>query len=168
MDRQSNRFCLRGIIGSTLLLWAAIIAAPVAADVFTYAKLGKVNVEGVTRQDPLNLTLNLGYEMDSYLADLSLAAEFSRSIDSGKSSRGDDLEFESNGLYLVYKSTRSLFASFRLGVVDYKTIKGSAVRENDGISLGYGIGIVIGRTRLQIDYTLFPGEEDQITLGLQF
>jgi hypothetical protein len=157
-----------GFLLAAVLPVTILFTAPAAADVFTYVKLGKIDVDVASRASPTNLALNIGYELDSHLADLSLAAEINRSIDSGKTGRREDLEFESNGVYLVYKSTRSLFTKLRVGIVDNKIIEGSSSQRSDGIAVGGGIGIVIGRTRLQIEYTVISDDANHFTIGLQF
>lgn len=160
--------CLAGLLRSVIFLVTMLIAVPAAADPFTYVRLGGVNVEGSSRNNPLNLALNIGYELDSYVADLSLAAEINRTIDDGEANHGGDLEFESNGLYLIYKSTRSLFVTGRIGVVENKIIKRGNTEHSDGFALGGGIGVVIGRTRLQLELTSYTGHARFFTLGLQF
>jgi hypothetical protein len=160
--------CFTGLLRSVIFLAILLIAAPAAADAYTYVRLGGVNVEGSSRDNPLNLALNFGYELDSYVADLSIAAEINRTIDDGEASRGGELEFESNGLYLIYKSTRSLFAVARIGLVENKIIKRGNTERSDGFALGGGIGVVIGRTRLQLELTSYTGHAKLFTLGLQF
>ena len=160
--------CFTGLLRSAIFLATLMIAAPAAADAFTYARLGKVNVEGSSKDNPLNLALNLGYELDSYVADLSIAAEINRTIDDGEANRSGKLEFESNGLYLIYKSTRSLFAVARIGLVENKIIKRGNTARSNGFALGGGIGVVIGRTRLQLELTSYTGHAKFFTLGLQF
>jgi len=161
-------YVLAGLLRSTLFFVTLLLAVPAAADAFTYVRLGGVNVEGSSRDNPLNLALNFGYELESYVADLSLAAEINRSIDDGEANRGGELEFESNGIYLVYKSTRSLYVVGRIGVVENKIIKRGNTERSDGFALGGGIGVVVGRTRLQLELTSYTGHAKFFTLGLQF
>ena len=161
-------YVLAGLLRSTLFFVTLLLAVPAAADAFTYVRLGGVNVEGSSRDNPLNLALNFGYELESYVADLSLAAEINRTIDDGEANRGGELEFESNGIYLVYKSTRSLFVVGRIGVVENKIIKRGNTERSDGFALGGGIGVVVGRTRLQLELTSYTGHAKFFTLGLQF
>ena len=161
-------YVLAGLLRSPIFFVTLLLAVPAAADPFAYVRLGGVNVEGSSRDNPLNLALNFGYELDSYVADLSLAAEINRTIDDGEANRGGELEFESNGIYLVYKSTRSLFVVGRIGVVENKIIKRSNTERSDGFALGGGIGVVVGRTRLQLELTSYTGHAKFFTLGLQF
>jgi hypothetical protein len=126
----------------------------------------KVDIPSNT--NPTNIALNLGYEIDALLADLSLVGELNRTVSSGETSHGDKLKFESNGIYLAFKTTGALFVTLRGGFVQNKIIAGNTTRRGDGIALGGGIGIVAGRTRLQIEYTSFAGDANYLSLGLEF
>ncbi len=147
---------------------AMMFAPTLAADPFTYVKLGSMNVDGPQKDHPFNLALSLGYELDSYVADFSVAAEVNRSIDDGEYRNGGDIEFESNGLFFIYKSTRSLFVVGRVGYVENKTIIRGHTSRDDGIALGGGLGIVIGQTRLHLEFVSYAGDANHISLGLQF
>lgn len=147
---------------------AITFAPPIAADPFTYVKLGSMNVDGPQKDHPLNLALSVGYELDSYVADFSVAAEVNRTIDDGEYRNGGDIEFESNGLFFIYKSTRSLFVVGRVGYVENKTIIRGHTSRDDGIALGGGIGVVIGQTRLHLEFVSYAGDANHISLGLQF
>jgi hypothetical protein len=153
---------------SALLLVAMLATAPAAADVFAYIKAGSMNVDGISSTNPINLAIDLGYELDSDFADMSVVGEINRTVDSGNIRRDGDLEFESNGLYLVFRTTRSLFATFSIGAVQNKTIAGGDSSTKRGIALGGSIGIVIGRTRLQFEYTSLAGDADFFSVGLAF
>ena len=156
-----------GILLTALFLLAMTVATPVSADWYTYVKAGPMNVDSAS-SNPFNLALDLGYDLDSDFADMSLVAEINRSVDRGDSKDGGDLEFESNGLYLVFRTTRSLFATFSVGVVDNKTIDDRGTDSSDGFALGGSVGIVIGRTRLQIEYTSIAGDANFFSIGLAF
>ncbi len=145
-----------------------VFVTPAIGDVFVGAKIAKMKVDVSSSSDPVNIAASVGYEFDSLLADLSLVGEVSRTMSSGSVSQGDDLEFEAESLYLVWKSTRSLFASLRGGVVQNETIVGDTSRDSNGILIGGSVGIVIGKTRLQIEYTSLAGHADFIGIGLEY
>lgn len=145
-----------------------VFVTPAIADVFVGAKIGIMKVDVPSSSDPTNIAASIGYEFDSLLADLSLVGEVSRTMSSGSVSQGDDLELEAESLYLVWKSTRSLFASLRGGVVQNETIVGNTSIESNGILIGGSVGIVIGKTRLQIEYTSLAGDADFLAIGLEF
>jgi hypothetical protein len=154
------------VLRSGLLLLAMLAAGTAAADVFANVKVGSMNVNGISSTNPINLAVDLGYELDSDFADMSVVAEINRTVDSGKIKGDGELEFESNGLYLVFRTTRSLFATFSIGAVHNKVIAGGATSTKNGIALGGSIGMVIGRTRFQIEYTSLAGDANFFSLGL--
>ena len=156
-----------GILLVALFLLAMTAVTPVSADWYTYVKAGPMDVDKAS-SNPLNLALDLGYDLDTDFADMSLVAEINRTVDRGHSKDGGDLEFESNGLYLVFRSTRSLFATFSVGAVDNKTIDDSGTDSSSGLAFGGSVGIVIGRTRLKIEYTSIAGEANFFSIGLAF
>lgn len=151
-----------------IFIVAMLFAIAADADSLVYLKLGNMNLDGKQKDHPLNLALNLGYELDNYVADFSIAAEINRSVDDGKLKSGGDLEFESNGVFLVYKSTRSLFVIGRIGYVENKIIERGSAERSNGVSLGGGIGVYIGRARVQLEFVSYAGDANQLSLGLQF
>jgi len=156
------------VLQTASLLILLLSSAPAGADMFAYIRAGGVKVDGISSSNPINLAVDLGYELDSDLADMSIIGEINRTIDSGKLRRGGDLEFESNGIYLMFRTTRSLFATFSIGAVQNRVIADGVSSSKTGIALGGSIGIVIGRTRLQIEYTSLAGDADFLSIGLAF
>ena len=152
----------------TILFIAILFAVPAQGDVFIGAKVGRMLVDTPSSKDPTNTAVILGYEIDSMLADFSLVGEINRTMSSGKTNQGDELEFESEAIYLVWKTTRSLFVTLRGGVVQNEIITGSTSNRSDGILVGGSVGIVMGRTRLQIEYTSYAGDANFLSLGLEF
>ena len=151
-----------------LMVFTVIMSEPLQGGLLVGVKTGPLKVDVPSTSEPLNLAVNLGYELDTHLADLSLTGEINRTVSSGVSSLGDDLEFESKGIYLVYKSTWPLFVTLRSGMVKNEIIAGSQSRKGDGLSLGGGIGIVAGKALLQIEYTWIAGDANFLSFGLQF
>ncbi len=86
---------------------AILFVVPAFADVFIGAKLGTMMVDVPSSTDPINLAVDIGYEFDSLLADLSLVGEINRTMSSGTTNQGDELEFESDAIYLVWNITYS-------------------------------------------------------------
>lgn len=166
--RGRDRIAVVDLLRAALLLVSLLAATPAAADLFTYFRLGNVNVDGISSSNPLNLALDLGYELDSDFADMSIVGEINRTIVSGEIRRDGDLEFESNGLYLMFRTTRSLFATFSIGAAQNKIIAGGVSSSKTGLALGGSVGIVIGRTRFQIEYTSLAGDADFLSIGLLF
>ena len=110
----------------------------------------------------------LGYEFDTLIADLSVAGEVTRTINDGRSSSGDDLELRSNALYLVFKTAGTIYVTLRGGVAETKTITDGYETERSGISAGGGFGVVVGRTRWQIEYTVLNKDTSYLSLGVEY
>ena len=166
-DRRQAR-SISNLVQPVIVFITILFATPAIGDLFIGAKIGKMMVDVPSSSDPTNIAASIGYEFDSLLADLSLVGEASRTMSSGRTSQGDDLEFESEAVYLVWKSTRSLFASLRGGVVQNETMIGNASLESSGILMGGSVGFVIGKTRLQLEYTSLAGHADFLAIGLEF
>jgi hypothetical protein len=165
---NSTSQLLSGIRYLFICLTAFLLSAPVNAEGLVGAKIAKMYLDTPSRKDPVNIAVNVGYAFDSLIADLSLIGEVSRTALSGETGNGNDLDFESESAYLLWKTTRSMFVSLRGGLVRNKTITGSSYHRGDGIVLGASIGVVIGRTRLQIEYTSLAGDANFLGVGLDF
>jgi len=151
-----------------VLLATVFIAVPVQGDIFMGIKIGGMAVDIPSDENPVNVAVNVGYEIDTLLADLGLLAEVTRTVSSGEDRNGEGIEFESNGVYLVFKTTGPLYLTLRGGVVEDKTTVSSASDRERGVSVGGGIGIIAGRTLLQVEYTTFAGNANYFSFGLQF
>jgi len=159
---------LAGFFSCALLFAACLFTSPVFADMFFGVKTGLMMVDVSTDKNPINLALNLGYQLDTRIAELSLAGEVNRTLREGETRRGEDLEFESEAIYLVYRTPRSLFVSLRGGIAwDKVVIDGNSSRD-DGLLLGAGFGIVAGKTLIQIEYTSIAGDANFLSLSLEF
>lgn len=167
-DHKIQARSILDLVRPVIFFITILFAAPATADLFVGAKIGVMMVDVPSSSDPANAAVSIGYEFDSLLADLSLVGEASRSMNNGTASQGEDLEFESEAVYLVWKSTRSLFASLRGGVVQNEAITGNTSHESNGILIGGSVGIVIGKTRLQLEYTSLAGDADFLGIGLEF
>lgn len=150
-----------------IILITIVFSTPAIGDVFMGAKVGKMMVDDPTKTDPINIAVNIGYELDTDLADLSLVGEVNRTINSGKTRHGSELDFESNSIFLVWKTTGSLFVTLRGGVVQNELNTDRASRESNGILIGGSLGTVIGRTRLQLEYTSLAGDANFFGIGLE-
>jgi len=162
-SRTNLRFC-----NGVLLFVASLFALPAGAEFFYGIKTGSMMVDVSTDKNPWNLALNLGYRLDTRLADLSLAGEVNRSLRDGETRRGEDLEFESEAIYIAYRSPSSLFYSLRGGVVRDKVIIDGNSSSHDGLLVGAGFGIVAGKSLMQIEYTLIAGDANFLSFSLEF
>lgn len=170
MVPRTNRFngFVSRVIQAISLLIVLGFTQPASAEFFMGVKLGPVNVAGDSRSNPNNYALNLGYELDTLVAPLSVVGEINRSYDKGETNSGESLEFESNGIYLEFKTIHAVFAALRVGIVQTEIIEGGDTDSEEGLAIGGGVGVIVGRTRLKLEYTNLAGEAEFINLSLEF
>ena len=159
---------ISGFFSCALLFAACLFTSPVCADMFFGVKTGPMMVDVSTDKNPINLALNLGYRLDTRAADLSLAGEVNRTLREGETRDGEDLEFESEAIYLVYRTPRSLFVSLRGGIAWDKVVIDGKSSRDDGLLFGAGFGIVAGKTLIQLEYTSIAGDANFLSLSLEF
>lgn len=145
-----------------------LFSASASADKFVGFKLVSPEMDKGATDNPLNLAINFGYMLDTWVADLSLIAELNRTVDKGSTQLGEELELNANAIYLLWKTTRSMYASLRAGVVQNEVVEVGDSRYKTGILLGASIGQVIGRTRVQIEYTSLAGDARFFGISLEF
>ncbi|TNF91077.1 MAG: hypothetical protein JSU67_07130 [Gammaproteobacteria bacterium] len=121
-----------------------------------------------TTSNPKNLAVYAGFQLDNRRADTSLMAEVNRTFSKGEARGGGDLEFESEAIFLRVRTTSSLFVSLRGGIVQDKIIVDSDSRRDDGFLLGGGVGVVSGRTRIELEYTSIAGDANFLSLNIEF
>ena len=165
---RQNPCLARNFVRTTILVSALLLSFPAAGDLFAGIRAGTMTVDVPSSRNPLNLAFNLGYGIDTNLADLSIVGEVNRSVIDGKSRHEGDLEFESDAVFLMIKTTRSLFVSLRGGYVRDRVITDAGSDGNSGLLLGFGIGGVAGRTRILIEYTSMAQDADFLSLGIEF
>jgi hypothetical protein len=158
----------QGLWKIAMLLSALTFTAPVLGETFVGIKLGSISLDEAHGSRPKNYALNLGYEFDTLGLNMSIVGEINRTMDKGETRQGDSLEFESDGIYLMLKSSRRVFASLSVGYVENKTITASETRRGYGLALGGGVGVNIGRTRMQLQYTSLADDADFLSLSLDF
>lgn len=156
------------IFQTIIIISASLIISPAYADILIGAKIGKMIVDVPSNKNPTNIAATFGYEIDTRLADLSVVGEVNRTMHSGETSQGEDLKFSSEGVYLVWKTTRSLFVTLRGGVVQNEIFEGEVSNKSDGILFGGSVGFVVGRTRMQVEYTTYAGDANFLGFGIEF
>ncbi len=151
-----------------LPVFLLLLANVAIADTFVGAKLASADIDGPDRGNPFTAAFVIGRALDTWIADLSLVAEFSQTVADGKSAQGDKLAFNSNAVYLLSKSTRSMYFSLRGGLVQTEVVEAGDSDYQTGLLLGAGVGQVVGKTRVQIDYMSLAGEAEYFGISLEF
>lgn len=163
----SRRFVV-GIFICILLSAAQLLTAPARAELLLGIKAGRMDIDMPARNNPWNIAAHLGFQLDNRRNDLSLVGEVNRTVDEGRVRGGGDLEFESEAVFLRARTTSSLFASFRFGIVRYEIVTDGDSRGDDGLLLGGGVGVIAGRTRIQLEFTSMGRDADFLSLNIEF
>ncbi|MDH3535327.1 MAG: hypothetical protein OER87_06250 [Gammaproteobacteria bacterium] len=151
-----------------LLVITMLASVPAAGEMHLGVTTGRMSVDVSSSSAPKNMALSLGYEIDTRLANLRLVGEINRTVSRGKTRGGEGLEFESDGIYLLFKTNRPLYFTLRGGVVQDEIITGATTSKDRGFAIGGGIGVISGRARIVIEYTKIAGDADYLSLGLEF
>lgn len=117
--------------------------------------------------DPSNGGLMLGYELGILAGDVAVEAEFTRSSSAGSVS-GQDLEVETNAVYLSYTTPGPFYLKLRGGLMDSSIDAGPFSSDESGEAYGVGVGFSLGLLRLEAEYTAINEDIDFISLGLVF
>lgn len=145
-----------------------VVSTAATPQPFVGVKLAPLEVEGSEPDDPLNLAVNFGYALDTWVADLSLVAELNYTVEDGRTYQDQDLQLNSNAVYVLWKTTRSMYVSLRAGAVQNELVEGSDSSYKTGLIVGASIGQVVGRTRVQIEYTSLAGDASFYGISLEF
>jgi len=164
----ARRGLAAGFRGLLPVAIALLFALPARGEIQLGVSAGRMSVDVAARSAPWNLALSLAHPIDTRLANLWLLAEINRTVSRGETRDGEDLEFESDGLFVVLKTNRSLYFSLRGGVVEERIGRGDTSSTEQGFAYGGGIGGIIGRARFTIEFTRYDGNADFLSLGLEF
>lgn len=165
--KDDNRFWLIVFVALSMTIFS-FGSSRAEADIFYGLKYGQIDSGVANMSNPENLVFNLGYLLDTLHVDLSLVAEFSRSISDGKSASGDHLEAQSNGLYLVFKSDDTIYFTLRGGYMEQELRADMISKNQQGFSFSGGVGLVIGKTRWLLEYMEMLDDASAIMLGVEF
>jgi hypothetical protein len=153
---------------AVLLATAILTAMPVRADVFLGVKAGWMDVNMSGAGDATNAGLTLSYDLDVLHADLGVVAEITRTAEAGETGDGDDVEVETNALYLTFKTPGTVYFKLRSGVLEETVTAGNGSHRETGLSLGTGLGVNIGKVRVAFEYTTGTGTVDYLSFGVKF
>ena len=127
-----------------------------------------VDVEGASASsDPSNRGFMLGYELGVLVGDLALEAEFTRSGSAGEVA-GQDLEVDTNAIYLTYTTPGPIYFKARGGLMDASVDAGPFSEDESGESFGLGVGFSLGLLRLEAEYTAIDDDIDFVSVGVVF
>ena len=161
--RPGPRRPARRILSSLAI---ACIALPASGDPFIGLQLGSMSVDEGQASRPRNYAIHLGYELDTIGFEANLIGEFNRTLDDGRTRKGETLELESDGLYLMLKTHRHLFASLHFGYVENRIVRGDTAQTERGLAYGGGIGVSVGSSRVRLEYSRLADDAGYFRLSL--
>lgn len=151
------------------ILAAAIFAATpnaYAGGITFGAKTGPmiIDLPGPGIDDPTNAGVAVGWEQGVVLGDLGVEAEFTTTINQGKIGT-QDLEIDTFGGYVTYRSPGFIYLKGRMGFVNWETNNN---QDDTGKSVGLGLGFSLALIKIELDYTRIDDDIDFVSIGVQF
>lgn len=117
-------------------------------------------------EDPVSVAASIGYEF-SRVGGLSLEAEISRSTTPGMVI-GNDLEVESQGVYIAYETAGRMYLRARVGYMDASLISGDLSEAEGGETYGLALGLRLSGMCIELDYTAVDDDVSFVNIGLRF
>lgn len=150
------------------VLLGAVYASSASAELLIGAKAGLVDYD-VSGSDPgVNGSVQLGYEvLDLIAADIAIEGELSTSLVDGSAPNGDDVSFESKGIYASLRTAGPVYFIGRVGFADAEINNTS----DTDTSVGVGVGFSTLGLRWEVEYTTYTVKDvdvNYVTLGLSF
>ena len=152
------------LLSSTLLITTA--APTYAGDFFFGAKVGQMVVDSIDIDEPVNIGINLGYEIGTVVADVGVEGEYTRTVSSG-SFAGNDVDVQTFGLYLAGRTAGPLFVKGKLGFVN-ADVDGQPDVGGTGTSFGLGLGFSVGIAQFEFEYTKINSNINFFSAGVIF
>lgn len=138
-----------------------------AANAFVGTKVGLMSVSfdnDAVEDDPGNAGVILGYAFTSFIPALSLELDITRSVAPGRVANAD-LSVETQGLYLSYRSSGTVYFKGRLGFMD-ASLTGNLAEDEGGETYGVGLGWRRNVIALELDYTSIDDDVSYSSIGV--
>jgi len=117
--------------------------------------------------DPVNAGLMVGYEFGVLFGDLAAEAELTRTVTAG-SAVGEDLEVDTQGLYLSFTTAGPLYFKAKVGLMNASIDAGGLSEDEDGETYGIGAGLSLGLFRVELELTSIDDDINFISIGLVY
>lgn len=153
-----------------VVLACLFFAAPLQAEYLLGVKVGTMSVsfdDADTDDNPVNAGLMLGYERRLSAGLLAFEVEITRSLSPG-SVVDQDLEVDSQGVYVSFASSGSVYIKGRLGLMDASLSAGGLSEDEGGETYGLAVGYRAARFRAELDYTSIDDDVAFISVGLVY
>ena len=158
---MKNRLYVYGVLG-------CLMSTTVHADLYLGVKAGSMLIgfdDVEVSDDPVSAAASIGYQFDRFPR-LSIEAEVSRTVTPGLVA-GNDLEVDSQGVYLSYTSAGRFYLKGRLGYMDAALSAGELSEDEGGETYGVAMGLRLPGFNVELDYTSIDDDVSFISLGLR-
>lgn len=125
-------------------------------------KFDEVDVD----DSPVNAGILLGYHFTHWVQGLSIELEVTRTVTEG-TVENVDLSVESQGLYVVYRTSHPVYAKVRLGIME-AALTGDFGEDEGGETYGVGVGWRFNRFGVELDYTSIDDDVIYTSLGVNY
>lgn len=117
-------------------------------------------------EDPVSVAASLGYSFAS-VSGLSVEVEATRTASAGMVT-GNELEVDSQGVYIAYETAGRVYLKGRIGYMDASLSAGDLSEDEGGETYGIAIGWRISGFNLELDYTAVDDDVTFVSLGVRF
>jgi len=154
-----------------LLVMASVLAiSPAHAGALLGVKIGAMSVgfdDASSDEDPVNAGLLLAYEKPLSAGILAFELEVTRTIAAGGVA-DQDLEVDSQGIYVSFASSGASYIKGRLGLMDASLSAGVLSEDEGGETYGLALGYRASSFRVELDYTSIDDDVAFISLGFVY
>ncbi|MFT5503844.1 MAG: outer membrane immunogenic protein [Gammaproteobacteria bacterium] len=156
----------------SIFILVAFLSPPMSASAnwFLGAKAGNMAVSfdnDDVDSDPFSTGVTIGYDLSTSLQGLAAEFEITRTVSPGEVV-DQDLEVDSQGLYLSYQTTGQFYFKGRLGLMDASLSAGALSEDEGGESYGLALGVRQGQLAYELDFTAIDDDVSFISLGVIF
>lgn len=131
------------------------------------AKTGPMMIDLPGYDDPTNAGVAVGYEQGIVVGDLGAEVEFTTTVSPG-TVNNQDVEIDTVGGYLTYRSPGFLYLKGRMGFVNWDLDYAGVTTDDTNKSVGLGLGFSLALIKIELDYTRIDDDIDFISIGVQF
>jgi len=144
----------------------AVITPKVFAGDFTFGAMTGPMILDIPGDpdNPTNGGIVLGYELGVVLADLSVEANLTKTLNKGD----NDSEVDTAGLYLALRTPGPIYFKARGGFVSWDYSNKNESFDDSGASYGLGIGFSLALLLIEVDFTQIDDDINFVSVGVRF
>lgn len=153
----------------SVVLASSLFCATVQADLYTGIKAGTMLIgfdDVEVSEDPSSVAVSVGYDFGS-TGGLALEAEASRTVTAGNVV-GNELEVQSQGVYIAYQTTGAVYIKGRVGFMDASLSAGDLSEDEGGETYGLALGFRLSGFNVEVDFTAVDDDVSFLSLGFRY